>query len=186
MSNRRNGIHRVAAKMLKELKNKGYAVNLLSGFSFDKDLVIASATVLFEGHAGRLYTSTVTTAREDFTKWGVNEWSRFIEKSGVFYGEDTLKRVESLTISMTPGGFENYILEATDLDTAGFNRIILTYNPPFFSIIDFMLTTDEQKNISGVSSVILAAQMVTPERLHSVKSDEPVAILVRKIAKNIV
>ena len=169
---------------MEELKNKGYAAELLGNFKFDTDLIIASATVLFEGQGGRLYTSTVTTAREDFTKWGKEEWNQFIEKSETFYGRETLVRVESLTVSFTPSAFENYILEATDLNMTGFNRMILTYNPPFLPKNCFMLNEDEQKNVDSVSAAVSVAKAVTAERLIGVKSDEPVAILVRRAAKN--
>ena len=166
------------------LKNRDYAVRLLSNFNFDKELVIASGTVYYEGAAGRLYSHTVTTARENFTEWNKEDWERFIETSQEFYG-NVLKRVEAITLSFTPGGFENYILEATDLDMAGFNRIVLSYNPPFLPKNMFMLTQEEQQNINSVSSVLLAAQMITPERLISIKSDEPIAVIARRIAKNL-
>lgn len=166
------------------LRNKDYAVRLLSDFNFDKELVVASGTVYYKGVGGRLYSHTVTTARENFLEWGKDDWHNFIETSQEFYG-NILKRVEAITLSFTPGGFENYILEATDLDMTGFNRIILTYNPPFLPKNMFMLTPEEQQNIGSVSSVILASKMIAPERLIGVKSDEPVAVIVRRIAKGI-
>lgn len=169
---------------MERIKNRDYAIKLLSDFAFDGEFVLASSTVYYEGANGLLFSHTVSSAREDFTNWGEKEWDEFIDKSREFYG-DVLKRVESITLSFTPGGFENYILEATDLDMAGFNRVVITHNPPFFPKQMFMLTTDEQKYIGSASSVLLASKMITPERLISIDSDEPVAIIVRRIAKNL-
>ena len=166
------------------LKNKDYAIELLSNFDYNGELVLASATVFYEGTGGRLFSHAVTTARKNFLEWRSDDWCRFIETSQEYYGASMLKRVEAITLSLVPGGLENYILEATDLDMAGFNRIVLSYNPPFLPKNMFMLNSDEQKNIGSVSSVLLAAQMVAPDRLISVKSDEPVAIIVRRIAKH--